>query len=283
MARPCKFEDISGKTFGRLKVIKPVSEKITSETKFLCECSCGKKKEIVGRSLTKGLTLSCGCYRNERVGETNSTHGATKVGANPDLLEMYRIFSNMWSRCTNSSAKNYRDYGGRGINVCSRWESFEVFLSDMGERPTKEHSIDRVDNNKGYSPENCRWATWVQQANNKRNNLTVEYQGRTVTVKQLARRLGINYYSLRARITRFGWSVEDAATLGIDRGRRRTMLTAWGVTKPLQEWSKEYGKEFETVRRRIQKGSTPEKALTDPVLPCRARKVKEKQNDTTTN
>jgi hypothetical protein len=104
----------------------------------------------------------------------------------------------MKSRCFNQNTPEWKSYGGRGIGVCERWLKFGNFLADMGERPTA-HSIDRIDNNSGYTPENCRWATRVQQANNKRSNINIAYQGVTKSLGQWAARLGINYGTLWTR------------------------------------------------------------------------------------
>jgi hypothetical protein len=123
----------------------------------------------------------------------------------------YDTWRNMKSRCGNPRNARYADYGGRGITVCDRWKnSFENFIADMGLPPSPAHSIERGDNSRGYEPGNCRWATDVEQTNNQRSNVLIEYDGKTQTIAQWARELGINYQTLRQRIQRYGWSVERA-------------------------------------------------------------------------
>lgn len=117
----------------------------------------------------------------------------------------------MKSRCENPRNARYADYGGRGITVCDRWkDSFENFIADMGPPPTPSHSIEREDNSRGYEPGNCRWATDIEQGNNQRSNVLIEYNGKTQTIAQWARELGMNYQTLRQRIQKYGWSVERA-------------------------------------------------------------------------
>jgi len=132
------------------------------------------------------------------------THGHCKGGkSTPE----YMTWGRMKHRCYNPNNSGYRNYGGRGIKVCKRWENFEMFLSDMGPKPSKKHSIDRIDNDKGYSPSNCRWATKLQQARNKRDRLTVD--GETKTRRQWMKRFGIPQATYYGRIKR-NWTVIDA-------------------------------------------------------------------------
>lgn len=125
-----------------------------------------------------------------------------KDGHKKDNLAMYRIWSGMKTRCYNKKCKSYKHYGGRGIKVCDRWlgiDGFANFLDDMGKRPTDKHSLDRVDPNGPYSPENCRWATWKQQENNRRINKYYEYDGKKMTLPQWSRELGISLKTLHYR------------------------------------------------------------------------------------
>lgn len=123
----------------------------------------------------------------------------------------YRSWRCMWNRCRNKKEKVWHLYGGRGITVCERWTSFATFLEDMGPKPTPQHSIDRIDNDAGYSPENCRWATRKKQQRNMRSNRTISFNGATRCIAEWAELLGINYLTLTARIKR-GWPVERAFT-----------------------------------------------------------------------
>jgi hypothetical protein len=154
--------DLIGKNFCRLTVLSRADNNRYGKSQWLCECKCGNLTTVIGSKLNSGHTQSCGCLQAERAVEANKTHGNT---GSPE----YNSWSSMIQRCTNKNRKAYPDYGGRGISVCETWlNSFEVFLNDMGKKPSYSHSIDRIDNNKGYYPDNCRWSTPQQQKTNQR-------------------------------------------------------------------------------------------------------------------
>lgn len=182
------------------------------------KCECGNLFKVAIYCIKSGKSSSCGCLHRKRLGESHRTHGHT-IGKNPS--KEYYSWQAMKFRCTNPLAARYKDYGARGITVCDRWlNSFENFFEDMGNRPSKNHTLERVDNNKGYSKENCRWATPKEQSNNRRSCKLIEYKGVEKTLKQWAEEFGLNYGNIHKRIYKSGWSIEDAFTLGRQHGSR---------------------------------------------------------------
>ena len=196
--------DIMGQTFHYLTAIKPVGSS-KSGVVWECRCKCGKTTKTTAKNLRSGNTKSCGCLNSERViarNKANATHGMTGT---PTWL----VWDNMIQRCTNPNNKSYKEYGDRGITVCQAWrDEFSTFLKDMGPRPAGA-SIDRIDNNKGYEPGNCRWASSQEQANNRRNNITLTVGGITDTLANWSRKTGIGQKTIMYRIKN-GWSDEQA-------------------------------------------------------------------------
>jgi hypothetical protein len=156
-----KLIDISGGRFGRLLVICREGKAIP--VKFKCICDCGKTVVVNSVSLRNGDTRSCGCIRSEKMAKEKTKHGQYDTPT-------YHSWSSMLNRCKCKKHKQYKDYGGRGISVCSRWRgSFEAFLSDMGERPGGK-TLDRIDSDGNYEPTNCKWSTRQEQNRNKRTS-----------------------------------------------------------------------------------------------------------------
>lgn len=156
-----RFIDLTGEKFERLSV-KSRSENKGTQTAWTCKCECGNEVVVVGASLINGRSKSCGCLQKESARKLKKTHGQSKT---PEYIS----WKAMIRRCENKNTKDFSYYGARGIKVCDRWrESFECFLSDMGERPSPTHSIDRVDVNDNYHPDNCIWATQSTQVLNRR-------------------------------------------------------------------------------------------------------------------
>lgn len=188
---PIKAIDLTGRAFGRLMVLER-SENGGKEPRWLCACICGRKKVVFGSSLKSGQTRSCGCIAREVTRARSITHG---MFGSPE----WRAWASMRSRCLVPTNRNYANYGGRGITVCVRWrDSFEAFYRDMGPRPSPHHQIDRINNNAGYEPNNCRWATRAENQRNRRT--TVRYGG--LTLREISERTGENYYTLKTRAFR---------------------------------------------------------------------------------
>lgn len=211
------FIDLTGKRYGRLVVIKldhiqkqPCGR---NERHYLCKCDCGNNKVVRACSLRSGNTTSCGCYQKELLTQRQSTHKMSKT-------PLYKAWCNMKMRCTNPNYTDYYDYGGRGISVCEEWQSFDNFKEwafKNGYKDEKKNgknllSLDRIDVNGNYCPENCRWATYSQQANNKRNTRRFYFDGQYLTAREWSVITGINYGTLVRRLHKPSWTIERALT-----------------------------------------------------------------------
>ena len=195
--------DYSGQRFGRLIAI----EKTTGNgaVYWRCDCECGDETIVNIYKLLSGHTKSCGCLVRDLIIKRSTKHGKGK-------LPEYIIWKSMRDRCNNTNAERYSDYGGRGIKICKRWDDFSNFIEDMGSRPTPKHQMERIDNDKGYNLDNCKWATILEQANNKRDTRMLTLNGVTKPIMVWSRETGISEKTLRARIFRSGWSIEQALT-----------------------------------------------------------------------
>lgn len=195
--------DLTNKRFGKLVAISDVGYSGGNpHRKWSCVCDCGKFVDVSGANLRSGVTNSCGCLQVQRTSIANKKHGqAAKT-------KEYNTWASMRSRCNNVNSEDFALYGGRGIKVCDRWNNFENFFLDMGKCPSG-HSIDRIDVNKDYSPENCRWADTKTQARNKRNNRFIRVHGFVKTLAEWAELSGVNRNNIDKRIRR-GWTPFEA-------------------------------------------------------------------------
>src|SRR5690606_30184289 len=200
------FKDLTGQQFGDLTVIEYAGS-IKGLAFWKCQCKCGGEKVTRGISLRKGDTTSCGCAFIRTI----TKHGAT-VGSK---TSEYTVWSGMKHRCLNPDAKFFSHYGGRGITVCERWMKFENFLEAMGPRP-KGFTLERIDNSKGYSKENCVWASRKQQSNNNRRNRVIEVDGVSKTATQWAEQRGIRPGTILNRLFK-GWSPVEAVSTPLRR------------------------------------------------------------------
>jgi hypothetical protein len=202
----------SGTRFGRLVVQARTEKKRASshEAWWLCLCDCGGTKSVSSSGLKRGTVQSCGCLQaesNRIKAAANVRHGYAKQSAAPHIRHTHRAWIALRQRCINPRTPAFGHYGGRGIDVCERWlQSFENFLADMGTRPDGL-TLERLDNNKGYGPDNCKWGTRKEQSNNTRHNVKVEYNGVVLNLTQWAERTGIKFNTLKMRHT-LGWSPE---------------------------------------------------------------------------
>ena len=214
-----KLIDLTGQQFGKLTVISR-AENIGKKAAWLCRCDCGKHKTVTGSNLKQGNVQSCGCMWKDVVPqnnkELNTRHGESHS-------KLHKAWCNMRYRCYNPSCDCYADYGGRGITVCDEWGSYEAFRDwSLANGFAENLSIDRIDNDKGYSPDNCRWVPMKTQANNKRKSNCLTMNGETKTIAEWSEVTGIGWTTIKERL-KHGWSVERALTeMPTKHGKRRT-------------------------------------------------------------
>lgn len=195
--------NLIGRKFGRLTVVGFSHINKQKNTVWNCVCECGNTTKVVGVELTCGHTRSCACLSMDRLLERSTKHGLADT-------PIYKIWQGIKDRCTNPNNPKYKNYGGRGIKVCDKWlESFENFYTDMKDRPSPRHTVDRIDVNGNYEPSNCRWATPKEQANNSRRNHTVTYKGASHTLAEWENIVNIKQSTIKQRLRR-GWSVDKA-------------------------------------------------------------------------
>lgn len=174
----------------------------------LFACSCGNTKLLRSCEVKSGKIRSCGCLKKEMVAAKNYIHGEAARGA---ASCEYMIWASMVERCYSATNKDFGRYGGRGITVCQAWrDSCLVFIEDMGRKPDKNSTLDRVDNDLGYNPSNCKWSTRKEQANNTSRTVFITANGETKPLTEWARLLGLKDATLYSRVTTYGWSDQEA-------------------------------------------------------------------------
>lgn len=198
-----KAKDMAGAKFGKLSVLSRAGNDRGGAALWACVCECGERRVIAGTALRDGRHRSCGCASPRFTRERSTTHGRSGT-------RLHGIWRGMKNRCSpTAKAKSRALYYERGIRVCDRWQSFEAFAADMGEPPSRRHSIDRIDVDGHYEPGNCRWATAKEQGNNKRDNCVIEHAGERLTVAQWAERIGVKANTITCRLVR-GWPADRA-------------------------------------------------------------------------
>ncbi len=201
---PAKL-DLTGRVFVQLTVLQraPTPSWAPKKTWWQCRCTCGNTIAVRGANLVSGNTKSCGCRRADVIRQRLTKHGACGT-------REYITWCHIIDRCENPNALGFKHWGGRGIRLCEAWRhDFAAFLRDVGPRPSRRHSIERIDNDGHYEPGNVRWATKRDQANNSRNNHRLTWNGRTLTIMQWSRHLHFSGRAISDRLRR-GWSIHRA-------------------------------------------------------------------------
>ena len=255
MAYPAPQYDLTGQRFFRLLVKSYSHRNKHNKTVWNCICDCGVKKQVAYNDLKTGDIKSCGCYQKERL----KTHGLTKT-------PLHKIHAGILTRCYNPNSKLHKNYGGRGITMCDEWlnnlKSFVDWAMANGYR--KGLSIDRINNDNGYNPENCRWSTFIEQNNNRRSSHLFTLNGECKTITQWSRIYKINKDRIFSRIN-MGWDIEKAITTPIDPLVKYT-ATIDGVKLPVAQWCKKLKVNYDMVKYRIKNGWSPEKAIITPSM-----------------
>ena len=222
-----KINNLTGKKFNRLLVIKYSHSNKNGRAMWSCICDCGNSVIVCGHELLELKTQSCGCWNRESTSKRFKTHGYAN-GADGKKKPLYMIWHAMLERCRNINNKSYKNYGGRGIFPDKSWIKFENFRNDM-ETSYEEHlkiygrrntCLERINNNKGYSKSNCKWATQREQANNRRGNRLILFKGETKTLSMWAEKINLSPKTLWYRIVIYKWPIEIALTTPL-WGRRK--------------------------------------------------------------
>lgn len=259
--------DLTGRRFGRWLVLEETNERRKGSVMWLCKCDCGTVRAVSASSLKTGKSVSCGCYNKEVI----TSHGLSHT-------RLHHAWESMIDRCTNPNSKEYANYGGRGIKVCDEWlNSFEAFRDwsyansfDMT-APRGKCTIDRIDVNGSYEPDNCRWVDMKIQCRNRRNNVVIECNGESHCLAEWAEILGEPYRKLATRCHR-GWSPyeilygrERVVPTETYRNRKTNhQLTYRGETHCAIEWAEILGMNVNTIRVRIHRGWSDERVLGTP-------------------
>ncbi len=233
--------DLTGIRVNKLVVLQRATN-VGRQPAWDCQCDCGGAIRVLGMRLRGGGIFDCGCGAYDRRSASATKHGLRHT-------KEYGVWKSMRERCTNPTAASWAGYGGRGITVCDRWSCVANFVADMGLRPSPRHSLDRIDNSLGYSPDNCRWATQKEQANNTRANVQITIDGATRTLKQWAEHFGVDYAVVKERRAN-GRDGIDLFTASPRRTYKRRITHA-GLSLSVTEWAKHLGAPYITVWQRI--------------------------------
>lgn len=209
---PTNFKDLTGIKFNRWLVIARLKNNKQGRAMWLCQCDCGNLGKVTTSDLINGKSKSCGCLNIEFIAQLNKTHGKTHT-------RLFNVWQCMIARCYNANRSNYKNYGGRGITVCDEWKNdfmnFYNWAMQNGYDETAlrgKCTIDRINNDGNYEPDNCRWVTLKSQCSNRRTNKFVTYNGVTKTIKQWSYECDIPYTTLYHRVVTAKWDIEKALT-----------------------------------------------------------------------
>lgn len=263
-----EIEEFIGTRWGNFKVLG-IDESYISKTynsnHWLFECDCGNVISEIPSRVLSGHKKSCGCRKDKQ---------KTKHGLYADPF--YHSWWSMMQRCNNPKHHNYHRYGGRGINVCDEWKDLATFVAwahatypDSGEKFT----VDRIDNDKGYSPNNCRWATSKVQANNRKKTAQATINGETRSISEWCEIYHMPHQVVLSRIRCMKWEALKALSTPVKRfNERGALVEIEGVKKTIKDWCKEYGIQRSTVYGRICRGMSVEEAITKPIKSKSVRK-----------
>lgn len=257
-------KDLTNMRFGRLTVIREIGRNKHREVMWLCKCDCGKEHITTGYSLRSGATKSCGCLRHDTFLKTFYKHGLANK-------RLYSIWAGMKNRCYNDNEPAYKWYGARGIGVCNEWRENPVAFYEWAKCNGYDNhlSIDRINNNGDYCPENCRWVDMKVQSNNRRNNHRYTFKNKTLTIREWSNITGLSYNLLRNRLEKNKWSIERALTTPkIIEGHKlnNKVIEFDGEKLCIAQWARKFGINDSTLRERLKRGWNIKDALTKPLV-----------------
>lgn len=248
------FKDVTGQRFGLLTVIKRVENDKQGNSRWLCKCDCENTAIVSGKDLQRAHTKSCGCLHEK--------HSKSQT-------RLYRVWRGMKTRCLNSKYPYYSNYGGRGVQVCEEWKNdFQTFYdwamkNGYNEKAKRgECTLDRIDNNGNYEPNNCRWTTNKQQSRNRRTNHLLTYKGKTQNIIQWVEETGISRSVFVSRLQN-GWNMEKIIKTPVNYLKEK-LITYKGITLNMSEWERKMGLKEKTISRRLKRGWTVEQAIETP-------------------
>lgn len=289
-------EDLTGKQFGKWIVLKQTDDYIQPSNgkhhaMWLCKCSCkyGTITAVQGKHLKNGKSTKCVyCSREEKImlleyknkqNKKNIIISEEELKIKKQKKRLHSIWGNMKDRCFNKNSDRYYRYGGRGVSICDEWMIFDNFYNWALNNGYQDNlTIDRVNNDGNYTPDNCRWADNITQANNKSNNNVLTYNGESHTLREWSRLIGIDSRTIFKRINRDGWTLEDALNKPIRKVKKgNDALIEFNNKKHnLSNWSKLLNIPRETLKSRLKRGWSVEDAFTTPV---KSNKNKEEKGD----